>query len=326
MPMLAASPFLVMAARILVHRGDPVYSGDAGLLAMAVRSAAHGTRTLGPYSRFGFFHPGPVFFYVLVPFEWITANARWGLPFGVAVLNATVAAMLVAIVQRAARSTARELVSGAAAALVVLGYGLAVDVGLLSIFWNPLQIMLPVALLLVSTAYVEGWDWPFAVVMLSATFLVQTHVATVPVAVVGVAAAALFAARGARRRPSAGVSLALGLAVVAWIPPLWQQVTGSPGNLSELVTFFRTSHEPRPGWTRAVAYTGRELAGSRRGSCPVVSESPNSFSSCSPPELLRSWRVHAEPAGNSGWASSLPFPRQRLSTQSARSVETSIGI
>jgi hypothetical protein len=259
---IAALPFLIMAARVLWERGDPQYSGDAGLLAMGVRSAAHGTRTLGPYSRFGFFHPGPAFFYALVPFEWITANARWALPLGVAVLNALFAATLVGIVQHRTTDPSRRVVSGAAAAVVVLAYALSVDIGLLSILWNPLQIMLPTALLLVAAASVDGWGWPVGVVAITSTFIVQTEIGTLPVAVVAVGCAIAFLARGSWRNLShAWGGLALtAFAVVAWLPPLWQQLTADRGNVADLWSFFRSSSSARPGVGRAVTYAGRELA------------------------------------------------------------------
>jgi hypothetical protein len=260
--LFAASPFLVVAARILWTRGDPVYSGDAGLLALAVRSAAHGSRTLGPYSRFGFFHPGPALFYVLVPFESLTRNARWALPFGVAVLSAIVAAALVVVVQRHAPDANRRIIFGAAAATVILAYALLVDIGLLSILWNPVQIMLPTALLLVAAAYVEGWGWPLGIVAVASTFVVQTHLATAPVAAACVICAIVFLARGSWRNinHAGGALLLAGLAVIAWLPPLWQQATAKHGNLADLVSFFRHSSDPRPGWGRALTYAGRELA------------------------------------------------------------------
>src|SRR5262249_14004120 len=57
--------------------------GDTATEEMAVIEAAHGARTVGPWSRYGFFQPGPLLFYLLTPgylaagshFEGIAAGA-----------------------------------------------------------------------------------------------------------------------------------------------------------------------------------------------------------------------------------------------------------
>ena len=301
---VAALPFAVLAGRVLWRRRNPLYSGDAALLELAVRSAAHGNRTLGPYSRFGFFHPGPAMFYVLSPFEWITRGAAWALPFGVEVLNAVVAVALVLVVQRcvtrraisgrvphlkrdagvvAARTRRDGLVAATAAAVAILLYALAVDIGLLQILWNPLQIMLPTALVLVSVAFIDGWGWPAAVALAAGTFAIQTDLSTVPVTMAasgcGAAWLALDVIRakrcGGSSRPEAASTVKLDvrrhhwqlgpivlttLAALAWIPPVLQQLTGHPGNVTRLIRFFLSPDNSPPGWGRAAAYAGRELA------------------------------------------------------------------
>src|SRR5205814_8098147 len=75
----AAAPFAVFALRILIHHRDPVFSGDPALLDMATRSAAHFHRQVGPYSRYGFSHPGPALFYAAAPVLLATSDAPWTL-------------------------------------------------------------------------------------------------------------------------------------------------------------------------------------------------------------------------------------------------------
>lgn len=297
---LAALPFLVLASRVLWHRRSPVYSGDGALLELAVRSAAHGDRTLGPYSRFGFFHPGPAMFYALAPFEWITGGATWAMPLGVALVNALVVAVFVILVQRSSRrffggrttsgagceTTDRRdsFVAGSAAASAVLAYALAVDVGLLQILWNPLLIVLPVALVLVAAALVDGWGTPAALTVGAGTVALQAEVSTAPLVFAASACAVAWLVRDeivrrragtaqgspTKARPAAdrprrlavrGVAVCItALAVVAWVPPLIQQLRGSVGNFGSLWHFFRSSSEPQPGWRTAASFAGRELA------------------------------------------------------------------
>jgi hypothetical protein len=47
--------------------------------------------------------------------------------------------------------------------------------------------------------------------------------------------------------------------VVLWIPPVLQQLTGDPGNLGEIVSYFRDVEEPVAGWRSAFGYLGTEL-------------------------------------------------------------------
>jgi hypothetical protein len=254
--LLAALPFAVLALRVLWSRHDPVYSGDPALLELAVRSAGRGTRAVGPYSRFDFFHPGPIMFYVLNPFERITQGAPWALPLGVNVFNGVAAATFVRLVQRR-----NDVIAGLAAAAVILAYSLAVDIGLLQIFWNPLLIMLPVALMLVAAACVDGWSGPIGLTAIAATFAVQSSVSAAPVVVAAVVCALVWFARESRPVRLRSAALGLGaIAVLAWVPPLIQQLTAKTGNFGRLWLFFRSSGEPQPGWGNAVAFAGRELA------------------------------------------------------------------
>lgn len=56
-------------AEAVRHLSDPFFNyGDGALGELAVREAANGERLLGAYSRFGWNHPGPAFFYWAVPF------------------------------------------------------------------------------------------------------------------------------------------------------------------------------------------------------------------------------------------------------------------
>src|SRR5436189_4764596 len=139
----AAAPFAVFAVRILIHHRDPVFSGDPALLDMATRSAAHFHRQVGPYSRYGFSHPGPALFYAAAPVALATSDAPWALMLAVQLIGGLTVVGAVLVVQQR-----RGVAAGAVTTGVVLIYALAVDLGLLQMPWNPLVIMLPVALCL----------------------------------------------------------------------------------------------------------------------------------------------------------------------------------
>lgn len=267
-------------------------------MALAVDAAAHGHRSLGPYSQFGFFHPGPALFYLLSVPYWLTGTKPWAIPLGVQIFNAVIAACMVAIAQqkrdffppsgsRSPRATRRALTKGfltapsSAAALVVLAYSMAIGIGLLQIFWNPIQIMLPSGLLLVAVALMDGWGWGSGAAVAVATFVVQTDISTVPVVSSVLVCGVVWFGwdwRRARLHPRGGddednervrqnryswrvhgPAVLLGLAALAWVPPFAQQVTNHPGNVGRLISFLRTPNRAHPTFSEATAYLGRQL-------------------------------------------------------------------
>ncbi len=259
----AAAPFAWMALRILVQRRDPILSGDPALLDLAARSAAGFHRQVGPYSRFGYNHPGPALFYAAAPVYWATGRAAWALSLTVELVNGLAAAAIVLLLGLRSGSRAALLAAG-----VVLLYSWRVDVGLLQVPWNPLVILLPLALVLVAVALVDGAGVVLAAVIVGGTFVVQTHLGTTPVVVAVAALAAVFALAG--RRVARGAALVGGAALVAlavlwWLPPLWQQATDHPGNLGLIVRFFRQPNPGAPSLGASLADTGRELAVLVRG-------------------------------------------------------------
>lgn len=227
---------------------------DDALIALHVRDVPEHLPLVGAYSRFGWSHPGPAaYYYLALPYRLFASNPA-ALMVGTLVLGfgGTLWAWLVA---RRANRLAGALVL-LAMTLVMLGRD-AVD---LRDPWNPY-----VGVLLTGTLVVIGWAAAerragsvFALLPLG-SFLVQAHVGYVPVVVAVVVAAVLAAvtpdAWAADRLPPRPfpVRAALGgicLSFVMWIPPLIQQFTGDPGNLSDVA--FSTSGEGAPaGFVKA---------------------------------------------------------------------------
>jgi hypothetical protein len=105
-----------------------------------------------------------------------------------------------------------------------------------------------------------------AVMLLAGTFTVQTHLGTAPVVlaawVVGVVGAALGRRRFEGGRSLIGPAIVAGVVALAWLPPLFEQLTHNPGNAGRLVSFFTSGSgaEPTPGLKHQLAFAGRELA------------------------------------------------------------------
>src|SRR4051794_22298936 len=62
--------------------------GDDALIEMGVRRLLQGNPPeIGPYSRFGWYHPGPAIYYLLWPGYLLTGSASWSLPLSSFVIN-----------------------------------------------------------------------------------------------------------------------------------------------------------------------------------------------------------------------------------------------
>src|SRR6202040_410916 len=96
-----ALPLLLLLVSLVVGGGPATQSADSALLTMAARDALHGGVLVGPYSRFGWHHPGPSYLYILALPTWL-----WRSPTGTWVAAAGLACVCagatVVLVRRAA--------------------------------------------------------------------------------------------------------------------------------------------------------------------------------------------------------------------------------
>jgi len=194
-------------------------SGDDALLELNARDVLRGHQLVGPYSRFGWHHPGPAEALVLsLPVR--LAGTGAGLPLAAAAWNLVVAVAIVAFLGR--RFGWRAAVGGILAVGVVLS---GAPVQVIREPWNPYMVMLPMLLLIVLVGDVVGSAvgslvdeeeprWPdqrlpaAAWAMGVGTFAVQTHLSTAPtvLALWLLAVGALVAVWGRRRRRGLGTS------------------------------------------------------------------------------------------------------------------------
>jgi hypothetical protein len=97
----AVAPFVPAAAEFL-RRGVPDYlfTGDAATLELRTLHAAHGAQLLGPYSRFHWNHPGPMFFYLALPVYEAFHEHGPALNLFMLLVNAIVAVGIVLVARR----------------------------------------------------------------------------------------------------------------------------------------------------------------------------------------------------------------------------------
>jgi hypothetical protein len=259
-----AVPVVVGAIRIALSLHRPFTSGgDIAFIELAVRQTFHGGVALGPYSRFNWHHPGPSVFYLFAPLYWLSGSSSRSLFLDAWLLGGVCACGAVAIV----RSRAGETTARLAAAVVGLCIGVDTFHALINP-WNPSLLGMPALLLLVAAAAAaSGSTVALVVAFVTASYLVQTHIGTLPVASFAVLVATgafVWRLRSARRadmprgaqagRPvldRAAIStlvVGAGLMIVMWGAPIVQQVTHANGNMTEIVHFFR---DPGPATPHA---------------------------------------------------------------------------
>lgn len=261
---------LVVASRILAASGDNYPTGDGALLELFTLETLRGHWRLGPYSRFGWHHPGPLLFYALAPLYIVSGFktlAMWG-----GALAISVGAVASATLLMARRAMAMTTVL-AATALVVFVWRLE----LLAVnYWNPFVIVLPTGTWLVACAALStGSRWILPALVVLGSFLVQTHVSVAPmVAITGVVAAAWGFTRADRAAATDRVwrwwALAAIAALVVWWAPLVEELSGAPGNLTQLLQFFRDGGQ-RPDTADAVAAWSHATTGILRGTFSMPS-------------------------------------------------------
>ena len=133
-------------------------TGDWAVLAMRIADVGHNTPLLGPYSRFGWNHPGPPLYWMLaVPYN-LLGGRSVDILAGSGLFACVVTGAVLAIAWRRGRLPLVALTSVALAILVhSMGPSMLRDP------WNPYVTLLPL-LLFVFLAWsgVEGdrWSWP----------------------------------------------------------------------------------------------------------------------------------------------------------------------
>lgn len=173
------------------------FDGDQALTGLSVHEASTLERELGPYSRYGWSHPGPLWFYLLAPPMRLFGGDDVALMAAGVLVNGLLALAVVLAVHRLGRPLLTLATAGAVLAFVLrMPAEMFVDV------WSPYALLLGTLLFLVLAARVHTGTWPALLAMLlSGSFLAQTHVGTAPLVglVVLTAGASFVLARRARR-------------------------------------------------------------------------------------------------------------------------------
>ena len=242
--------------------GAPAFAAksDIAVTEFYVQLAQRGTLVDGPYSRFGWHHPGPLYFWIQVPFYSLSGDRAAGLYVGALAINLAAVAILAWVLVRIDRGALTVAILAG-----VLFFALRND-GLLASPWTAHVPVVPaMAFIVLAAATAAGHAWMLALVVMFASFIVQTHIAPLPmVSIVAIVAlASVFAA--ARREPrlpiGRTVNASAWLLLVLWLPAIAEQLSHRPGNLTRLWRFFVSETDPTQSLTQTVASWSYALVG-----------------------------------------------------------------
>jgi len=246
---------LVVAGLVLIARSGhetwPI--GDGALIELNVVHALHGSQLLGPYSQYGWHHPGPLMFYLIAPLYWLGGGTMTALNAGALVINF---GSILFVAWRVARRTdvSPTFVFALTALLIIYIVRIA---PLLTSAWNPHIAILPFAALLVASAEVlAGEIHILPIALLLASFVMQTHVGFVPTALalsaLCVGGAVVHGAINDRQRLLWMLLASVAVLEIAWFMPIAEQLVNTPGNMTAIFRFFRADTEGQTwlaGWS-----------------------------------------------------------------------------
>lgn len=248
--LIAAGAWPVVALIRLVGQGGAANSpaGDQALMELSARRALHLGQLLGPYSRYGWHHPGPALAYVMAVPVWLFGSGP-GLNVAMALINGAAVVGTVAYVWR------RYGVTPALWATAALsGLCLALTFGPLLGPWNPNVLVLPlVAFTVLWADAIRGHLGALAWAAVLASFLTQSHISAALFAVVMIAAAAVGAVVVRRRQadhdrmhaPRLAVGSGAVLFGASLIAPIVELARNHPNNLTLMYQFFVHGHVAR---------------------------------------------------------------------------------
>ena len=241
MTLIALTPILIAIIQRWGVHYVPV--ADQSVLDLRIRDATHFGPNFplsGPYSRFGWDHPGPLIYYLQAGFELLTSKAPWSIVVSNALLQGLAIIWIAFISYR--NFGLRWLVAWLS--VITLSY-VATGPLILNQVWNP-HVVFPFFCLFIVQAWVVALGRARYLVgfVVVGSLLVQTHVGYV-VPVLGITAWAvvrLFVA--ARDRPreilrwQVWLPAGLVLALLWVVPVVIEPLRSSRSNLVALLDFY----------------------------------------------------------------------------------------
>ena len=265
---LVVLPLVVSAFHLLLFHRSYKPNGDLALTEMLTRDVGTRWLELGPISRDGWYHPGPLMFYVLAAPYRLLGSTSVGLEVAALLVNIGAIAGITVLARRRGGPVVALLVLVGTAFLM---RSMGPDQTRLA--WNPYITVLPFALLIFLTWALTGgsrFRWVLPAAVFVASFCAESHIGYVPLALPLLAIGAVWLVvatpRGERRRLVAPEAAGVGVFVLVWLPVLTQYLTNHPNNVDNIRNWFH-SGGPRHERVHALA-DGWHLVNSAYGARP----------------------------------------------------------
>jgi hypothetical protein len=229
---------VAIAAAMLTARGIPpvVTDADLAVTEFYVELAARGQLDVGPYSRFGWHHPGPLYFYVQAPLYAFWNQNAVSLFMGAVLINVTAFALLVWCTIRTG-----HVLFGAAIASALVVFAWRVPMVLASPWTGHVGVIAVVAFLGLCSLAIAGRHWMLPLALATGGYVAQTHVSFVPAVTVLASVAVLVtvaAARSCRTGRASLVAASVGALILPWVVAMYEAISNGGGNVVALWAFF----------------------------------------------------------------------------------------
>lgn len=220
--------------------------GDEAALELRVVNAGKNIQFLGPYSRFGWNHPGPLYFYLLLPIYALFSMGTQSLYAGALFINILSLLTLLYFIFKSKDNYFFYFTAFFLSLYIYYFLGLPVFRSI----WNPHVTILPFGAFIFMCAYMSlGNIKVLPLVVFFSSFIVQTHVAYVPTIMVIVLIALLlygFDKWHISKKIKAlfskevlkAIGISAGIFLVLWILPIVELFSKPRGNLRELASYF----------------------------------------------------------------------------------------
>ena len=256
---LLVASFVVVALANLVRTAPAFNSqGDLAVDELYVLLAVKHRLLLGPYSRFLWHHPGPLYFVTQAPLYALSGFSSASLYAGAIAINLAAFAILVWVVARGDRGLlAVSIPVGALWFAHRTG-------GLLASPWTAhVPVMSSLAFVVSVAGMAAGRIWLLPIIVLLGSFITQTHVAYVPLVIVlstvALASSVYLGWRDHAGSPWPSINAAAWLFVGLWVLPIAEQLSHAPGNVTRLWQFFAVDQAPTQPIGVSIGYWSHAL-------------------------------------------------------------------
>lgn len=240
---LALLPLMPIVVGLVLELANPLewspVGGDFSVLELQLRGVARFQHWLGPYSRFGWSHPGPLYYWFMLPLYLVSGGSTLSMHVSAGLITLAAAAGAAVAFFRERTATLDRV------AFVAALSGFALDLFSLRLPtnpWNPVVTVLPFAFYWITCLQLAAGRLralPLAVLLHA--FLAQTHVSYFPCTSALMAVSLAFGASTARAQ---GLPLARRLVVAAivlvaaWLPTMIAELLPGKSNLAALLSHF----------------------------------------------------------------------------------------